>query len=357
MPRHDKKQFPAWLTRLLLSSLLLSLCACFRMGIPEVFSSVDARSTRGFPPRAVVVTPRGQEADSSVGYQFVLGLFPFTRVFLEHGPQTLLHELLIDQLQVSGFEVYSNRSAPTQAEALKPELLIQPTIESFSLNAYDGLFFRLRSLAIEAKVPPLGAISLSKKEVAKSAHAPELARFAEERIQFELRALLERHRSPRARKRKELVHRLLLLPPPELSFASEQLGSTLARSYGFASVRAYDNARIARIMQRGLEQAAHALKLEAYSINGYSEEAIPPGAWLLYAEVLKSEFLAESLQLRIQFNLRERSGALIRASECEANTPFVTSGDGRTIKTLERAFSEITTAFLSEQSSEAAKCS
>jgi hypothetical protein len=193
---------------------LCCMSACLPYGLPEYISGMKSSLNTGrnnktakdrFPlaktgagtRRAVLVAGEEESArtQDSFGHQFLLGVIPFTSLYLEHGVDSLLHETAVDALETSGYLPYlvKEEDLYSAVQLLSPQLILRPTVSSLSLNAYDALFFRILSVSGGLslycyQLENNGLLSnnlcvrdeISKREIKAYAHGPALASVLEQ---------------------------------------------------------------------------------------------------------------------------------------------------------------------------------
>lgn len=381
--------------------LFSAAIGCVPMGLPEHFSAAVAENelidpqtrphlARHLPARKRVLLALGKdfelgtkitEADrSSLGSQYMFGLFPFTRLYLEHGEQSLLLELLIDVLGEEGFSVGICRAqdAQTLAELTDTQLVIYPNIDELSVNAYDVLFIRILriygvlTLSYENKnLASVVGPRVDRREIKQRIYrsyglAPRLARLLERTLKEELRASVRAYEQQHQRRKQPIVAlsgnspQVVVVALPEFSNTpAADLGAVLAKSYGFRNVEAYENGVIARLLQRGMVSALEDVGVITLSV--ISKDFITRPANVLrkssvwhVATTIEEVVIEEGswfgpdsgVSLKLSFDLREqqadgRASSLLQAI-CRVSTELDFDVDGPWVRALERAAYDLT---------------
>ena len=394
--------------------LFLALQGCLPMGLPEHFSNLPSstnhsqqnylveleRSLGGRPRALIVVSSRCylgplvdensrahcREPEVTLGHQYLLTIFPFTRVYLQHSSESLMLESLQSVLLDAGYSPYivDDRGAGLAAQLLKPILILKPSLEGLRANAYDLFFLRRISLDGEVGIEVLGPkteyfpsqLAPRRKEIETidtgdfkvSGHAPILAEVAANSVQEAFKKILNRvtaHSSPHTmtpakasrfsgvrNSQGELEsHKLLIINPPSFSTTpSPELGVDLAGSYGFSSIPEFPHGKILRVIQRGLE--AGSVFLETSLISA-AIEVLPKKnikssqlVWLLDSEISSLKSIGNEAQANFHFSLRDLSSdKLLTEANCVFRQPLNNHVDGARIVTLEELSSSAVKAF------------
>ena len=300
--------------RFVFTAVLLLTLSCFRMGMPERFSTATEGASapsmsvgssivnnssalerllnrRALAGTAVVVLPNGFAAAYGIGataqpkilgHQWVFGVIPLTRLFFQHNAESVMLESLRDVLQEERFRclLVAEADLPSVVPLVRPDLIISPRLKEVSVSAYDVFFFRVVSLGAEltldlmeweatGKSAPLRRFNkmLSSDAVKRYAHADMLASEFTELLQdgiYEgVRQLIVwqsevPRRSPsRAKPPLQILpgkEPLLTVLRPEFAKPPPPLlGELLASSYGIARVPSFSMETILRLVQRGTE--------------------------------------------------------------------------------------------------------
>lgn len=335
------------------------------MGLPEHISGPIAQPTppsnlKVIPAAALLITPTSPDLDetrSSFGYQFLFGIFPLTRLFLEHGPSSLLQEVWLELLQLRGFRTYSSskEDAALAAAALQPALLVEPSLSDLSVNAYDALVLRIirvsgllnvRFLDARAPLEARRALTIAIDETAyrTEGHAPTLAYMLKNAVSAAASRSLDQYG---ARPRAEAAvapggQKLVLVPPPRFAKSpSREILRSIGESYGFRSYPDYGVAEAQRIVQRGLLDG---LRLAGVAAVGASEPYPvahhPRGLWELTTTIESLQVAEEQSMLSLRVTLHElqsRGTSKLLVARCEATAVADTARDGRYVIAIEEA--------------------
>ena len=381
------------------------------MGLPEYFAggslglerqigvrerAGDATSRRGsftrellgayedYSPLVMVVSdrprlaPRAPSARTSLGHQFLFGLFPVTYLFLQHDSSSLVGELLLDSLQERGFTplVVSPEDLDQARKAFAPDLILTPKLSSLSVNAYDAFFFRVISIqgALELSLKDRGDSpeqqrrDVSLREYRSHAHAPLLSTLLERALREALRSIV--HALPQKHATRALSSVVvtpsgpgpLLLEEPRFAEPPPVgIGMELAAAYGFDFTPPFTFSSVLRLIQRGIEDGVAQQGLASVSLRGeWSPAAARDGDWWrLQAQIAtielqarESETGAAAIRLRAHFSLKTRAGVLLSQAECERIEPLAEHVDGALVVTLEHAAAVLSQAFLQESSAD-----
>lgn len=361
--------------------LSLQLAACFPMGMPEyvagagkvqeVLPRLSFRTpASGGGPKALLLTddleslPYGD--DSRLGFQFLLGVFPFTHLYFQRGADNLLREVLIDQVRNAGFTVFLSprEFAETIASAISPQIILDAQFKNLSLNAYDAFFFRIISLQGDAELRSFSLtkagvlepnlvfpLEISSRHYKSSAHAPELSSLLEMETKDVLQTSLHRLVSRRAMLRGGKVSKpetkkpLVLIKAPNVStWTASSLGQDLIASYGFPSLPPYSSAAISRILQRGIARGLQSEGIPYYmEASGEESRVARSPAWEIHTSVIDVK-REENLTLRASVSLRDarrRPALLIEKQVCELTGVVLPDEDGYLVAALENGVEQL----------------
>lgn len=277
------------------------------MGVPEKFAQVDrlliSRSMRqrSSSPKVVVVydwLDSHQSVSTNrdlLGYQFVLGIIPVTRLYLERGTRSMIREQLADLLQLRGYDVVETGTLglPTASAQFNPELILRVSEPApLSAKVYDTLFLRLIAISGAIKIQRLGHASterplaineitalIDETKPTLGGHAPEVAAALEHSLQASLEPALdslETNQLRATRLRPGLftdpvppnrpASAILITPPRLETKLDADLGQQFALSYGFSSTPPLCDKSLQRIVQLGIEQGVQSANRPAITL-------------------------------------------------------------------------------------------
>lgn len=334
--------------------------------------------------KAVIVLPKSTAPTSlgpSLGHQYVLGIFPLTSVYLEHSAQTELTEVALSKLQEEQYEVtlVEEPALPSVVALFSPQLIIQPTINTLDVNAYDLLFVRL--LKVEANLTTqlywrhassrqntttykmrTQELSHSEKLYRRYAFAPSLAFLLQKTLKQTLQNSFQASPKTQGSSTQTITFPLgdlpplLLLPAPTLTFPiPPRFGELLASSYGFDN--AFSQGQVIRLAQRGLK---YGLSVPTLGIVE-TQQALPSIPQFLALPVYElSSAIAgltlapdenpQTLNLTIDFEFRElrpdQPTIRLRASRCTIEERRTSGVDGYWVRTFENTLARAIQGFM-----------
>ncbi len=388
------------LNYLVASLLLLTLSACVPMGLPEYFSpfyqpkqghlaNIISQTAHNNPVALIVFN--GDKSYTSInsattvkhlGSQYLLGIFPFTSLYLQHTLDSLLIEKTINNLKVLGYQshVTHKKNVKYIASLLQPNLVISPTFKT-SINAYDLIFFRLLSLKGWLKVNFLDAngntmhsetLPIHKHNYKRTGFAPLLAQLLESSLDKALEEILKQTKSPyfpKTRLKKSIIsarkinqsksvrqnnspNLLAILPTIISNKEAKLLTEKVHLSYGFNNTPMLSMGATSRLFQRGLEEAAKKHKITAVSshppLGTKINAAIPniDNFWYLTSETTKvsilnrknkNDYLKAEMTLTLYQRNSHNKDRLISLKRCHSLTPVERGVDGYWAVTIEKA--------------------
>ncbi|MCB0324843.1 MAG: hypothetical protein KDD69_14770 [Bdellovibrionales bacterium] len=386
---------------LLLVGLLLlgGAWGCFPMGLPEHFAGSGdgeavpaalrfprmAKLRSGAPQRfALVVLPPGQDelfgalkddGPDTLGYQFLLGLIPFTRVYLQHGAQSFAHEVLVELLREQGYTpaVVAHADRIAAASALRPALVLSLEIEGTSLHAFDAFFFRVLSLESDLtleRFDSTGSTVVQTKHLTaeeslyrRFGYGPALAALLRQKLRSELTTALQAMAPPTAsRAHPDATEPLVLVMLPALaSTAGETLGQALADSYGYPNSEPYDSFAVRRILQRAIAASLREAGLRAVALADTSKafrgaHESRQTVWQLAVDAVQvitdEQEAVPGMVLRMMFTLSDVSSphpVLLERLSCGIDDFELAESDGYRVVTLERAVHAVTKHYIAGQ--------
>ena len=369
--------------------LLLLSGGCLQVGLPEFVSSggltdsgvgfsepyrngsgagqggYRARLLAAVQRRAPLVAlelPNGSLAartnPTGLGHQFLLGFIPFTSVYLQHDPNSLLIETVVEQLLRDGFRValYPEGSGRVAGRRLPDAILTRLRFSELRVNAFDLLI--LRSADIDGSVQidfssPFNPDEPVKRLVApvevnefrRLAHAPALAALLERSTFTAMEGLGGKLPSARQLRWSDAPNGglggevgdapLLILSPRFVLPPAAAAGTSLAQSYGYQSRPAFSNTALLRIVQRGLEQGAIESEKAFISFPHQLDlgSGAPSGTDLaLQTAVTKLEATDDVVKLGLKLTLVPG-----HSEECLWEIEAVSEMDGGLVVAVERA--------------------
>ncbi len=363
---------------------------CFRVGLPEYFCDVPSTAPAAAAlqpyrarlldavekkaPIGVVVTADEdtETRDRSFGHQYLLGAFPFTRVFSQHGVSTAGEEVAARLLLDQGYRVVFVPGRLLDATLLEfPASLIVAPRARVRVNAFDLLVVRLAAVSGELECDFYSPSSLSfvrsakvpveENEYRKQAHAPVLADLLERSLRTGISACLRQ--APSAREARLLPSTNEgtsggALPtwiyPPEFSRPpAPAVGEKIAGSYGFASVPIFEYAKLLRLVQRGIGQAFE--QRERPFVSSLSREPVSPPVHALRIRV-DCLGIDDDGTMKSCFTLTgESAGKPGRTVKCDVEMPLLNDVDGALAVALELSAAQAAAYFLGAEGSPAAK--
>ena len=378
----DRKLFARRLAAALALTFLCSpLSGCFRVGLPEYFCEVGSASPaasalqpfRGrlqsalerSSPIAVVVTSSDNDdvKASSVGHQFLLGIFPFTRVFAQHGVSTFAEELAGRVLAERGYRVlFVPRETLGQTLFEVPVNLIVAPRPEVRVNAFDLLVVRLADVSGEVAcdfyspsslgMMRTGKSAVEENEYRRQAQAPVLADLLSRSLRSGIENCLRQAPSLReARLDTARAEVATDTPTPIWIYAPEfsrppapTVGELVAGSYGYDSVPPFSYATLLRLIQKGA--AAELKRASEPAVAMLSREVVrpPSRALRIMSDCLE---LTEKGSIKSCFRISEESsGSVTHTGRCEVEMPVPSGVDSALAVGLERSASEAIAAFM-----------
>lgn len=351
------------------------------MGMPEYVAPISPPSGGSAPAALLLRAEQARVEPETLGYQFVLGFLPLTRLYLEHGINASVEEATLAVLQEQGYApfIVGKKSFARAVSVIRPRLILSTNVSDVSLHAYDLIFLRVLSLDGTLTVSRISSngilansysLPIKEKRYRKHAHAPAMASILEANLRNGMRELLADKRVGRQSRRPAVVPTktttpLVLLESPSSRFPMPlEIGKQIAESYGFREVPAFSQAAVLRMVQRGLATGLDESFIALSPPN--PEQIFRTGEpyWVLATAlerlVLHSSRSGEGpgLELTLRLDIRERGAQLLGAS-CRTYQPLLAERDGYWVVTIEQAASDIVAAFmnLSSKSSDSSSTS
>ena len=389
---------------------------CFPMGLPEYVAGLNTEVSNpitktgsisqttqsrirsllgsnklGGKPVLLVLPGSGPARDSSVpgydrqilGYQFVLGVVPMTRLYYEHGTDSLLAEAAIDAFVDAGYQpliVYKDHA--TELPSLLRKIpAFELNLERISVYAYDALFFRILSVdgilnfssAVEssngdADAIPSKSVYIDDYQTNRHGHGPTLAYFLEKNLREAFsRGIREgvpailgawrqnRLRMPGADAR---VQPIVFLSLPRFQRRIDaRIPQLLIDSYGYTALPPYSGSGVLRIIQRGLasgvlEYTNSLVVGPTGNSRGNKFGALGRPVWELRAGIEDLRLLdqddAQYLSMRFKMTLWDNSSgssAPLWRKTCRVEQKYADGVDGYWVVALERAAQRAAQAF------------
>ena len=298
----------------LFAALAGGTLGCVPYGLPEIISEPHgvagkARLTRGERrhrrPQVLLITPSHRSivprkedtpVRETIGHQYLLGMIPFTRLFLQHTKESLVIETALKLVGELGADplVVARDHATKVAHHVQPRAIVAPSLSDLSIVAYDAFFFRLirvsgtvnlRFLKIESDRGSLilereVAMPIAMSQFRRRGHAAVLAYLTESELYAALQGPLERYLRSKKRSRRQaqdLGKSISLSPMIELrpvrvhtSIPQTSL-QEIANSYGFGNAVTLSPLQVSRLLQRGF--AAEAEHLGHPLVSAHSQSA------------------------------------------------------------------------------------
>lgn len=346
------------------------------MGMPEYVAPAAPLSAAQAPVALLLRSAEPPVSPEILGYQFILGFIPMTRLYFEHGLNASVEEATLAVMQEQGYATFvvESGSFSRAVSAVRPRIILSTGVSDLSLHAYDAFFFRVLSLNGTLTVERLASsgaavgkyfVPLKEKRFRLQAHALALASVFESSLFAGMRELLSTHRV--SRKSRKPVGSLpvsgkplVFVESPSSQFEMPgQLGQQIADSYGFQGVPAYSQAEVLRMVQRGLVSGLDGSLVALAPRNLEQIVQTQDPHWILSTDlerlVLHHSNKGEGpgLELGLRFQLRERGREVLGAT-CHTYQPLLGDRDGYWVFTIERATAETIAAFMNFNSGESA---
>lgn len=150
----------------------------------------------------IILTDQLENEENSLGHQYLLGVIPFTSIYLQVSPNSLATEALEDILSTFNFNIIKlniNEYA-TYANQHINTLAIKPEIKNLSLSGFDLLFFRYLSCSGSLEIHVFKnnqleknfSYSLDKSKYKFTAHVHELELLLEKALKDSLIDLISK---------------------------------------------------------------------------------------------------------------------------------------------------------------------
>jgi hypothetical protein len=366
------------------------LIGCFSMELSEHISpAASSPIMNNNMPIAIVLSNKDNVNHSKpkiLGHQYILGIIPFTNLFLQHSPEQLVLEMTIERLQNYGFRVFitDKNHVSLAGNTIQPSIIIEPVINSVKINAYDAIFYRILNANVTlqfeySKLSNSGLITptrhyiveKSKKRYKQFAYSPALSLLLEqtvgEAIDDALQTIPTQHRAKNQRALKIHNNReeyMLILNPPLINNSlAHEIILNLPPAYINPINKAFiKNETIARIVQRGIEieltKLGHKLLTATQPVlNVETNQA--KNAWILQSSIKSIKPIANSnnsriieLIMQVEFTLYhttfEHTMQVASISNCEVVQKAPRGIDGYWVYTIENAASSLVNEYFSQ---------
>ena len=364
------------------------------MGLPEYFCSVEpapagkGTETLSFHP-VLVVAAEEADAGPALGHQYLLGVIPFTNLYLAHGLDTLLEETLLDLLLQQSFApvVVYEKDFEDALGLIPAAFAVKPEAAALALNAYDALFFRILNLSGTlaltvlqqgAEAPVREVAELDSRKYRSYGYAPELASLLVqntkdgwEQMLPKVAAGAEQRRRLRRMLREDHLKGAVpatgvLVPLPTVAAAiEEKLSGEVTSSYGFKDAFPIKRQALARIVQRGMAAGFRSMDVPVFSLVMKAEpgssfcKSADAACWRLSSSISsltivqnkgESKLRGEVLLMLEDLASEDRVAREIKKSICRFERPVEKTRDGYYVFALEEAFSAVAVAFFSQES-------
>ena len=256
-----------------LTVLISTASGCLRVGLPEhvagdnLFQNHREPGLPTPPINTVLINAGEIDPSRSFGNQFVLLIFPTSRVYLEHGFKRMAAEILTEELSSKGMVVAETDSvekgvALFRATPSASRIVLLKHAE-ISATVYDLLFTRRATASgtinLSILSPQDGStvanevLEIHEGEFRSAAFGPAITNLIERGIRNSLTTATIFNLEPPRSSTTFPQAPTCLIPPPKLpnplppSFADE-----VTLSYGFKRLKAFDTAQLSRLIQRGI---------------------------------------------------------------------------------------------------------
>jgi hypothetical protein len=131
---------------ILLNLLFLSGCFSIQLISDQPVKDLERLVRSAKSPVALLV--QNPESDFSCGYQFLFGVIPLTRVFVQSASDAVVAKLQLHAGQ-AGIGLHQNLTVNRSTSEKTPRLEV--SVISISVNGYDLIFFRRPSASISLR--------------------------------------------------------------------------------------------------------------------------------------------------------------------------------------------------------------
>lgn len=356
--------------------------ACLPMGMPELYSGDEfseySRPRVDLRPAILLVLPNNQDPYNvyhqgpvdSFGYQYLLGVFPFTRLYFEHGEKSFATEVAIRSFEEQGFKTFTVPESHVELaiEHLCPSATLRLSLDQLRINAYDLFLTRRLSVYGEGRMEvwtkypvftdsygvrkTMFPLPFASAEFKRFALAPSLAYRAEIALRESIESLISREKivrdvvvGNRCRSRRvPPKNSLVVVSRPRLNIAEKLTAAELYESYGFTSLP-FSDSSLARVVQRGVETGLIDLGIPAMGATS-RRISIPSSEFnVLDATVSKLDLKDDYLDINLIIELSEEGDTLkakqrLVRSHCRVSKPLDSTLDGAPFFALELGVSE-----------------
>jgi hypothetical protein len=382
---------------------LLLLCvlsqSCFPMGMPELYSGDEysrfSRPREDLRPAVLIVLPPIEDPYNvyhhhpvnHFGYQYLMGVFPFTRLYFEHGEKSFATEVALRSFEEQGYRAFTSpeSSIDLAMQHLCPSATVRVDVESLRINAYDLFLTRRLSvkgsgrLEVWTRLPSLTnsegvkktfyPLNIDSAEFKRFALAPSLAYRAESGLRESIENLVTSERivrdvvvGNRCRARRVAPDRsVIVVAKPVLEEPAQQSAAILYESYGFRSLP-FSASSLARVVQRGAESALIDLKLPSIGASSVSARLPSAGYQFMKIQVSDLSLVDEKLQIQLKMTLSEKGSSLgsntkLARGVCRIEQSLDSTLDGAPFFSIERGVNEAIQSMLDNKTFKGVSCS
>ena len=335
--------------RVLLLFSLLSLSACFKVGIPERFYSYQIKQEKLNSisyPHVFIMLPNRLEAygldesksDQILGHQFILGFMPFTSLYLEHGVDSFFLEAIVQYCHTQG---------------IMPVIVSKRLVEAYKLNAinfkgnldvtvYDLIFSRLLSFSGQLLVNGQN-LEIDNQDLYMQIQYPLIGHL----LQLSLSNALSESKAALPFSYKTFSGNRgfvpLVIKFPIVDAITKSSLENFAKAYGDRN-GVFTASMLSRVIQRGAEIGVEATNnIEAIALAAdYSNAKSFSHLSYLQIRLLKLE-LSDNLKLTFSFEVDGKQ------KDCAVSQSINSSRDGALNIALEMATKKAVNAFLTKE--------
>lgn len=264
---------------ILVISLIIANLGCFNVGLPEYYSSASAKKLKVNRTALILIDATRVYDTTSRDYhgnQYLFPFLPFTSLYHQYGRESLILELIIDQIRQKGFyPVVADKSRASTAQRIAAaDIVLEPKIDDLEINAFDLLLFRKLSVSGDLRINYFktdfnrpfyyNSFNFSESKIRSFASAQGLGFFLEKVFseafdkQFEKDLKKQILISTRAKKKasnQKQQKTFVLIPTQVSEEVYQNFEPILRNSYGFSDMPAFSIFQVQRLIQRGFEQS------------------------------------------------------------------------------------------------------
>lgn len=319
------------------------------MGIPERFYSYEIREqTQSYLnyPHAFISIPSRLEtygldeskSDEILGHQYVLGIIPFTSLYLEHGIDSFFTESLVQHLHAQGIApvIVSQRFS----DSYRANALVLSA--KLSASVYDLIFTRFVSFSGNLIVSG-NDVEISFGDFYSQAQYPLIGHLLQTEVLEQLSKskitdLMSYNQPHRLQGNKGFIPVVLEFPSVELADLS--VLKKFAKTYGDSSA-VFSTSMLARVVQRGAEAGVESIaNLEPVAIAASFSNSDS------FKEFTKIKIELTKLELKENLNVVVKYRISDQVAVCAISETIESSRDGSLNIALELAIKKTTRALL-----------